>query len=232
MPKLTRNTSSYNITSLMDFWSTDTNSQSSAGATGISTATLPSVMASLCMVAIWWSLLQCANIFLQELYESHQGTLCTKIRAKLIIFWPGINNNIENVVLSCKQCQDNLPSHPKEPLITKPRPPRPFQEIAVDFCSHAGHDFLTVVDCHTGWPDIIHMGRDTTATKLNKTLLGIFCRTGVPDAVWSDEGPQFTFKPFKDFSTEWGFHHYTSSPRYPQSNGKAESTVKSMKKII
>jgi len=48
----------------------------------------------------------------------------------------------------------------------------------------------------------------------------------------SDQGPQFTSKIFQDFSKEWGFQHITSSPRYPQSNGKIEATVKSMKKLI
>ena len=37
---------------------------------------------------------------------------------------------------------------------------------------------------------------------------------------------------FQTFAKEWGFQHITSSPTYPQSNGKAESAVKSMKKII
>ena len=39
-------------------------------------------------------------------------------------------------------------------------------------------------------------------------------------------------KSFQEFAQQWGFEHTTSSPRYPQSNGKAEATVKSMKKII
>ena len=43
---------------------------------------------------------------------------------------------------------------------------------------------------------------------------------------------KFKSKSFNGFSKEWGFQHITSSPRYPQSNGKAEATVKSMKKII
>ena len=35
-----------------------------------------------------------------------------------------------------------------------------------------------------------------------------------------------------EFTTKLSFNHVTSSSRYPQSNGKAEATVKSMKKII
>ena len=34
---------------------------------------------------------------------------------------------------------------------------------------------------------------------------------------------------FREFAAEWGFQHIMSSPRYPQSNGKAEAAVKSMK---
>ena len=169
---------------------------------------------------------------LHELHSSHQGAVRTKQRAKLAVYWPGINNDIDNIILTCKQCQDSLPSLPKEPLITKPRPSRPFQEIAVDFCSYAGHDFLIIVDCHTDWPDIIHMGHNTTTPRLITALLNAFCRTGAPDIVWSDQGPQFTSKLFQEFSNEWGFRHSTSSPMYPQSNGKAEATVKSMKRII
>ena len=88
------------------------------------------------------------------------------------------------------------------------------------------------MDCYTDWPDIIYMGNNTTAPQLINTLLRTFCHTGAPDVVWSDQGPQFKSKSFNDFSKEWGFQHITSSPRYPQSNGKAEATVKSMKKII
>ena len=114
----------------------------------------------------------------------------------------------------------------------KPRPSRPFQELAVDFCSYAGDNFLIIIDYHTDWPDIIHMGCNTTTPHLTTTLLKAFCHTGAPDIVWSDQGPQFSSKLFQDFSREWGFQHITSSPMYPQSNGKAEATVKSMKKFI
>ena len=72
----------------------------------------------------------------------------------------------------------------------------------------------------------------TTATQLTSALRASFCHTGVPDTFWSDGGPQFTSREFKDFARQWGFRHATSSPQYPQSNGKAEATVKSMKKLL
>ena len=37
---------------------------------------------------------------------------------------------------------------------------------------------------------------------------------------------------FHHIAQQWGFSHKVSTPHYPQSNGKVEATVKSMKKII
>ena len=175
---------------------------------------------------------QMRRAVLQQLHDSHQGLVWIKERAQLIVFWPNISHDIDNVVSSCKMCQDRLPSHPKEPLVMKPQPSRPFQEVAADFCTYAGNEYLIVVDCLSDWPEIIPMYHNTRASRLTSALRAIFCRTGVPDTVWSDQGPQFTSKIFQDFAAQWGFRHATSSPRYPQSNGKAESTVRSMKKLI
>ena len=60
----------------------------------------------------------------------------------------------------------------------------------------------------------------------------IFAQTAVPDVLWTDRGPQFMAHQFQLFAKQWGFRHCTSTPYYPQSNGKAEATIKSMKKII
>ena len=148
------------------------------------------------------------------------------------MYWPGIDNDIDNIILACKKCQDILPSNSKEPIISKSKPERSFQEIAADLCSYGGQDYLVLVDCYTDWPEIVPMGHDTSASHLIKIIRQSFCLTGVPDTLWSDQGPQFTSKQFQDFAKQWGFQHRTSSPRYPQSNGKIEATVKSMKKLI
>ena len=46
----------------------------------------------------------------------------------------GIDHDIDNTILKCKQCQNHLPSNTKKPITQKLAPGRPFQEIAVLTC--------------------------------------------------------------------------------------------------
>ena len=50
--------------------------------------------------------------------------------------------------------------------------------------------------------------------------------------LWSDGGPQFKSDEFLAFLRDWDISNGRSSPHHSQSNGYAESTVKSMKKLI
>ena len=75
-------------------------------------------------------------------------------------------------------------------------------------------------------------GQEHDSCQSYSVLLGVFSRYRAPDIIWADQGPQIMSQTFQSFAKEWGFRHVTSSPTYLQSNGKAESAVKSMKKII
>ena len=170
---------------------------------------------------------------LVRMHEAHQGISRMQARARLALYWPGIDEDVENFVRACRHCIERQAKPPKEPLIQKPRPERPFQEVAVDYAEKNGHKFIIIVDCKTDWPDIIRCKNGNTSAKaLIKDLRATFCRTAVPNILWSDQGPQFTSAELKQFLAEWGVRHMMSSPRNPQSNGKAESAVKSMKNLI
>ena len=64
------------------------------------------------------------------------------------------------------------------------------------------------------------------------SLKAIFSRHGIPAVFVSDNGPQFSSKEMTDFATSYGFKQITSSPHYPQSNGLAERTVKTVKSLL
>lgn len=71
-------------------------------------------------------------------------------------------------------------------------------------------------------------------TKARATILKLkshFARYGIPDQVINDNGLQFTSDEFADFSRTWDFEHLTSSPGNNKANGKAESGVKTVKRI-
>ena len=52
------------------------------------------------------------------------------------------------------------------------------------------------------------------------------------DVFISDNGPQFSSEKFRVFAQTYQFHHKTSSPYHPQSNGKAERTVQTVKNLL
>ena len=57
-----------------------------------------------------------------------------------------------------------------------------------------------------------------------------FARHG--ERVVSDNGPPFQSSSSEGFVITWSFQHVTSSPKYPQSNVKAENAVKAAKTLI
>ena len=64
-----------------------------------------------------------------------------------------------------------------------------------------------------------------------KEMKIVFARYGVPDTLVTDNGPQFASAEFAKFAKVWSFEHVTSS-RYPQSNGKSENAVKTVKRLF
>ena len=168
---------------------------------------------------------------LTMLHASHQGKERTKQSARQIVYWPGLDNDIVNITRNCQPCQRELPPQPKEPFTYYDKASRPFQQLSMDFATHAGRQIRVVVDHFSSWTWVFIM-----ATANSQLLIGalrdVFCMSGTPDLIWSDNGPQFSSDRFKRFCKEWSISHRTSSPHYALSNGRAEAAVKSMNKLI
>ena len=169
---------------------------------------------------------------LKRLHISHQGIEKTRRRARQSVYWPGIDNDVKNIVNACKECQQMLPSIQKEPIIMEKIPARCFESVSLDYFDHAGKQFLIYTDRYSGWPLVKMFKNEATAVKLISTMRTFFAATGVPEILRADNGPQFTAREFRNFLNQWAVRIHPSSPYYPQSNGHAESSVKAIKHLI
>lgn len=87
---------------------------------------------------------------LVRLQASHQGVDRTKRRARQVVYWPGLDQDIANLVGSCESCQLHLPSQPKEPLVAEATPTRVFESVSADYFSWAGRAYLVYADRLSG----------------------------------------------------------------------------------
>ena len=94
-------------------------------------------------------------------------------------------------------------------------------------------NYLICGDFYSKMTLIQHLpsGQRNTA-KVISLLKEMFSEQGIPEVLCSDNGPQNASVQFADFCTFWGITHETSSPHYPQSNGFAEASVKSVKHAL
>ena len=56
----------------------------------------------------------------------------------------------------------------------------------------------------------------------------IICRFGIPQTIIADNDPQFDSITFRNFYSELNIRNLYSTSRYPQSNGQAEATNKTL----
>ena len=168
---------------------------------------------------------------LSKIHDGHLGIEMCRRRARAVVYWPGLGNQIEEMVKKCSICQRYNNSQQKETLTQYETPDLPWQQVASDLFQWAGKDYLLVVDRYSGYPEIALLS-NTTASIVIKHMKSIFARHGIPETLMSDNGTQYTSSLFKKFTEEWGFNHITSSPTYPQSNGLAERTVQTVKRLL
>ena len=169
---------------------------------------------------------------LVRLHASHQGVDRTKRRARQVVYWPGLDQDIANFVGSCESCQRHLSSQQKEQLILEATPARVFQAVSADYFSWAGRTYLVYVDRLSGWPFVFHCSGGTSAKDLVSSLRIAFAATGAPKTLRTDGGPQFAARHTRDFLRRWGVTHQIPTPYFPQSNGHAEAAVKTVKRLI
>ena len=166
-----------------------------------------------------------------RLHSAHFGHDAMLRRARATVYWPNINSDLEQLVNSCDACQKHKPQNTKEPLILHEEGTRPWQKVGMDFFEFHQRNYLVYVDYFSNFIEVEKLSNITTASTIN-VLKQQFVRHGIPQVLISDSGPQLTSKEFDEFVRKWNITHNMSSPGHHQSNGKAESAVKTIKRMM
>ena len=168
------------------------------------------------------------NEMLHKIHRSHIGIEGCLRRAREVIYWPRMNAEVKDFVSKCSICQTHQPEQCREPLKSYAVPPRPWSVVGEDLFQLGQQQFLVIVDYWSGFFEVQELTKVTSKSVITASKVQ-FARHGIPDTLISDNGPQFASAEFAQFTREWQIQHRTSSPHYPQSNGRAENAVKTCK---
>ena len=167
---------------------------------------------------------------LQELHACHSGIARMKTLARMFVWWPGLDADIEAYVKKCITCQSQRPAPPAAPIRPWSWPSTPWSRLHLDLAGpFLGHMFLILVDAHSKWLEARILS-STTSSAIISSLRLIFAEFGLPSLIVTDNGPNFSSIEFELFLSRNGIKHILSPPYHPSSNGLAERNVQIFKR--
>ena len=169
---------------------------------------------------------------LEELHVGHPGVVRMKAVARSYIWYPNIDSDIENHVLSCVPCAQTQKNPPECQLQNWRYPDHPMDRVHIDFAGPIeGKQLLIIVDAHTKWPHVEILNSTATAGVIE--CIRSFCAMfGLIKTLVSDNATCFTSDAFKTFCRSNGMRHVTGAVYHSRSNGKAEIVVKQVKNAL
>ena len=135
---------------------------------------------------------------LQKIHSGHQGIQRCRLRVSTSVWWPGISQQVEQVIKSCPECAKASVPH-VQPMIASPLPSHPWEKVASDLFQLNGKTYLLVADYFSRYMEVQTLATTTSASVI-RALKAIFTRHGVPSVLVSDNGPQYNSTEMQEFA--------------------------------
>jgi hypothetical protein len=186
-----------------------------------------------------------ARLAMVEVLEGICGTYQSAPKMKWLLrrvcfYWPTMIADCFRYYKECEDCQKHedvqlVPAALLHPIIK----PWPFRGWGLDFIgkiqppSAKGHCFVIVAtDYFTKWTEAIPLKNMTHKEVIGFITEHIIHRFSIPQTLTTDQGTSFVVKEVRDFVNSYGIKLLNSSPYYAQANGQAESSNKTLVKLI
>ena len=168
---------------------------------------------------------------LDDLHHEHHGIRRMKSLARGYFWWPGLDAAIVERVQQCHVCAALGKSPPRAPLYPWKWPAKSWKRIHIDFFEKDKLNFSIVVDAYSKWLEVITKG-SRTRLKTIEVLYSLFTRSGIPEELVSDSGPQLASEEFSQFLKQNGVKFTRVPSHHPASNGAAERSVQTAKTFL
>lgn len=103
-------------------------------------------------------------------HDQHPGITRIKLLARSYVWWPGIEQCIQNAVSSCYICQCTRNAAPKVPLQQWPRVSGRWQRLHIDFAEdpNTRQQMLVLVDSFSKWLEFFIMKSTSSMKTIEK----------------------------------------------------------------
>ena len=166
-----------------------------------------------------------------DLHGVHQGV--NRMQAQVIeaVHWPGIDADISDYVNWHTICTKHKTSPPAHPMLPRDTPDGPWQDIAANYMTHNGQEYLIICDAFSKYP-FAYKTTTKSAQSLCACLLELISQYGPPSMLYTDNGLPFASEELTEFLTCQCIEHSTSSPHFPRSNGFIECQIRTIKTAL
>ena len=171
---------------------------------------------------------------IQLLHTGHLGLEKCLNRAKQSMYWPGLYDELKDLITNCTTC---LKFSGQRPTSNKQHagheiPIHPWSELTSDIFSLWRWQLSTHCGLHISFSHHQETEFHDWKSYCPSHIIHIFQIQMGPNTLVTDKRPCYTSKEFQTLMQSMSVHHLTSSPHYPHRNGHAEKYVRIIKNLF
>jgi transposase InsO family protein len=165
----------------------------------------------------------------------HPGIRASRRLVSSRFVWPKLAQQVATWARECVACQRAKTAvHAQPPPATIPVPAHRFAHINIDLVgplpmSNGFTHLFTIIDRSSRWPEAIPVASTTTAACASALFHHWISRFGVPAAITSDRGAQFTSSLWAAMCQQFDIRHFQTPAYHPQANGAVERMHRRLK---
>ena len=166
---------------------------------------------------------------LEAIHTGHQGKNKCLLLAREYVFWPGIANDVRDMVQKCEICSRHQPAPSKLTIMQPDMPTGPWEKIVTDIFEYDNEKHLMIVD-YFSWYFIVKKLLDMRAQTVCSKITEVLTEFGMPTTIMADFGTQYTSEESRRNAETW-ISTSPTSPYHHQTNSVAERATGTVKQL-